>query len=408
MSYAKRKDSKGQTLKNGESQRKDGRYSFSWTDNRGKRRVVYAKTLLDLRKKEKQLIMDLTDGVTTYDADYISVNQMWNKYIDQKRDLKPTTKAHYIYTYDHFVKDSFGNMKLGKVKYTHVKDYYHELLDDGVAVATLDNIHTLLHPVFQLAVRDGLIRTNPTEGLMNEIKKANAGWKKKRHALTVDQQRNFVNFIDEHATYEGWYPIIVTMLGTGMRVGETIGLRWEDVDFKNRIISVNHNLIYRPIDGKAQFLITSPKTESGIRDIPMIDDVFDALLREYQVQKCTGANTSVIDGYSGFIFTNAEGTVFEPGAINRAIKRIVDDYNAQETAKAKEEKRDPELLPDFSNHVLRHTFCTRLCENETNIKVIQSVMGHADIQTTMNIYAECTAEKKQEALQSLDGKIIIR
>ena len=83
------------------------------------------------------------------------------------------------------------------------------------------------------------------------------------------------------------------------------------------------------------------------------------------------------------------------------------DYNAEETAKAKKEKRDPVLLPDFSAHVLRHTFCTRLCENESNLKVIQSVMGHKDIQTTMDIYADCTEDKKQEVIKNIENNIFI-
>ena len=75
---------------------------------------------------------------------------------------------------------------------------------------------------------------------------------------------------------------------------------------------------------------------------------------------------------------------------------------------AKEEKRDPVMLPKFSAHNLRHTFCTRLCENESNLKVIQDIMGHKDIQTTMDIYAECTQEKKQEVVTKLTGKIVIK
>jgi site-specific recombinase XerD len=75
---------------------------------------------------------------------------------------------------------------------------------------------------------------------------------------------------------------------------------------------------------------------------------------------------------------------------------------------AADENREPFLLPSISAHILRHTFCTRLCENESNIKVIQAIMGHADITTTMNIYAEATREKKQEVMMNLEGKIIIR
>lgn len=83
-----------------------------------------------------------------------------------------------------------------------------------------------------------------------------------------------------------------------------------------------------------------------------------------------------------------------PTDVNRAIHRIVEDYNNEETTNARKERREAVLLPHFSAHSLRHTFCTRFCENESNLKVIQSIMGHADITTTMDIYAEATAEKK--------------
>lgn len=87
---------------------------------------------------------------------------------------------------------------------------------------------------------------------------------------------------------------------------------------------------------------------------------------------------------------------------------LMRDNNKKEEETAKKENREPLLLPHFSCHHLRHTFCTRLCENESNLKVIQSVMGHSDIQTTMDIYAECTAEKKQEVFATLNGKIMIK
>ena len=114
-----------------------------------------------------------------------------------------------------------------------------------------------------------------------------------------------------------------------------------------------------------------------------------------------------IDGYSGFIFTNRVGYIHNPQTINRAIKRIIRDYNKEEKEIAKIEKRKPLEIRDFSVHSLRHTFCTRFCENETNLKVIQEIMGHSDITTTMNIYAEATNDKKQEAFSQLEGKIKI-
>jgi integrase len=107
----------------------------------------------------------------------------------------------------------------------------------------------------------------------------------------------------------------------------------------------------------------------------------------------------------GFVFRNRYGDVPLPNGINHAIHRIIDSYNAKEVLDAKREKREPLLLPNFSCHHLRHTFATRLCEAEDNLKVIQSVMGHRNIETTMDIYAEATDRKKKESFEKLAGKL---
>lgn len=176
-----------------------------------------------------------------------------------------------------------------------------------------------------------------------------------------------------------------------------------------KTFEINHNLVYRvQEDGTCTNHVNSPKTKAGIRIIPMIDEVFDAFLEEYQYQKVIGFCTDEIDGYSGFVFCTGDGKVYLPNAINRTIRSICADYNKEEESKAKEENRDPILLPKFSCHILRHTFCTRFCENETNLKVIQEIMGHADISTTMDVYAEATQEKKKESMTSLQSALLVR
>ena len=140
----------------------------------------------------------------------------------------------------------------------------------------------------------------------------------------------------------------------------------------------------------------------------MLSDVREALTQEYKQQLQEGFNESVIDGYSGFIFKSRDNTVLSPHGVNRAMDRIIKACNAEEEERAKKEKREPELLPHFSAHHLRHTFCTRFCENETNLKIIQEIMGHADISTTMDIYNEATMDKKKESFAELEGKIKIR
>ena len=279
----------------------------------------------------------------------------------------------------------------------------------GLGINTVDTIHTLLHPTFELAIMDDIIRKNPSRGVMAELKKADGKNKGVRHALTLGQQRAFMNYTKQHQVYSHWAPLFIVFLGTGCRVGEIIGLCWEDIDFDNRIISINHSIVYYPKAGKgsSELQVSKPKTEAGIRVIPMLDEVYDALRAEYDYQLETGFNTATVDGMTGFIFHNRNGSVHNPQSINRAIKRIICSYNAEEVIKAKRQHREPLILPNFSCHHLRHTFCTRFCEAETNIKTIQSIMGHANIETTMDIYAEATRDKKIEAIKGLSTQYSI-
>ena len=101
-----RKDAKGYALHTGECQRRDGRYAYSYTDPEGTRRTVYAKTLAELRQKERKIIRDMEDGIDAHFPETVTLNQLYDKYIGQKYDLKPTTKANYMYMYEHFVRDS--------------------------------------------------------------------------------------------------------------------------------------------------------------------------------------------------------------------------------------------------------------------------------------------------------------
>ena len=406
-----RKDDRGRSLRKGEMQRSsDKRYAYSYTDPLGRRKYIYANDLVTLREKEKQLMKDQLDGIDVYVSGKADVNTVFDRYMSLKNNLRQTTRSNYLYMYDRFVRGTFGQKRIAGIKYSDVVQFYQYLLqNEEMQINTLETIHTLLHPTFQLAVRDEIIRKNPTDGVMAEIKKGIHDETGVRHALTVDQQRAFMNHIANHPVYFHWWPLFTILLGTGCRIGEVLGLRWEDLDFDNGIININHSLVYYPTgENRSSVLhVSKPKTGAGIRTIPMLETVKDAfdMLKEEQDEQ--GWEDVTIDGMSGFIFRNRYGNVPNPQTVNRAIKRIVSDYNAGEQINAKKDHREPILLPDFSAHHLRHTFCTRLCENETNLKVIQSIMGHKDIQTTMDIYAEATEEKKQETFERLASKLNI-
>ena len=405
-----RKDNRGRALRKGESQRTDNTYVYTYTDPFKKRRFVYAKDLQTLREKQDKLKREQLDGLDSYLAGNATLNFVFDRYMSTKYDLRKTTRSNYLYMYNHFVRDGFGERLIAELKYSDVKYFYLYLLNDkGLQANTVDTIHTILHPTFQLAVRDDIIRKNPSDGVMAEIKRKAGKNKGIRHALTIQQQRAFLNYIANEPVFEHWLPLFTVLLGTGCRIGEVIGLRWQDVDYENRIININHSVVYYAVAGaptkKSVFQVSLPKTEAGIRDVPMMDEVYEALQQEYEYQRENGFNSTTIDGMTGFIFCNRFGNVHNPQTVNRTIKRILENYNAEEILNAKKERRQPIILPHFSCHHLRHTFCTRLCENESNLKVIQAVMGHANIETTMDIYAEATAEKKKEVIENLSKNI---
>ena len=402
-----RKDLRGRSLRKGEVQRSsDKRYMYTYTDPMGRRKFIYANDLAELREKEAKLMKDQLDGLDLYVAGKASVNDTFDRYMSTKYNLRESTKSSYLYTYDHYVRDTFGKKRIADIKYSDVLQFYQHLLKEKeMQINTLETIHTVLHPTFKLAVRDNIIRVNPSDGVMAQIKKQPGKNHGVRHALTVEQQRAFIRYIDESPTFYHWASFFKFLLGTGCRIGEAIGIRWEDIDFEKRTISINHSVVYYSREFKehpiCSFAVSLPKTEAGIRTIPMMDAVYDALQMELDDQKEHGFNETVIDGMKGFIFMNRFGNIHNPQAVNRAIKRIYEAHNAEEVVKAAKQHREPVIIPHFSCHHLRHTFCSRFCENETNLKVIQSIMGHANIETTMDIYAEVTDTKKQEAIQNL-------
>jgi DNA binding domain of tn916 integrase. len=184
-----RKDGKGRVLRKGEHYRKtDGRYSYIYTDPLGKKRTIYAKSLVTLRQKEDELVRDQMDGLNVYVAGSADVNFLFDRYISTKTELRSTTKANYLYTWDHFIRDTFGKKKIKDVKYSDVLFFYTDLITNkGLQVNTLESINTVLRPTFELAVRDDIIRRNPVNGAYAEVKKRNGGARKSRRALTVEQ-----------------------------------------------------------------------------------------------------------------------------------------------------------------------------------------------------------------------------
>lgn len=386
----RRKDNKGRVLQKGESQRKDGRYVYQYSDIYGKRNCIYANTLSDLRKQEKQINQDLDDHIDTLGAE-ITLNEQFDKYISLKPQIRNSTKQNYIDLWNVNLRENvLGKKKLCDIKKSDILRFYNSLSDRGLKYSTIKTFNCMISPCLDLAVDDDIIRKNPCNGCLSEFNNDSD----KRISLTVQEQEAFFDFIRQSSVYSVHYPIIMFMIGTAVRCGEAIGLTWNDVDFKNRDVSINHQLIYKKTGNSYGFYADSPKTDSGVRIIPMTTEVYKALIEQRQNQLSKGWRTDTeIGGYSDFVFSTKNRNPIMPSAVNNLLLNIVNKYNST--------VGDIEL-PHISAHNLRHTGCTRMAEAGMDPKVLQYIMGHSKISVTMEVYNHVSAERNRKEMEKLE------
>ena len=386
MARPKRKDKSRTVLRTGELQRSDGSYRYSWTDENHKRRYVYAKTLEALRIKEEAIEKDKSDGIKA-EARYITINDLYELWIDLKRGLKNNTFENYKYMYETFVRQQIGSKRVSAFLKSDVKRFYNYLVDErGLKPATVDGVHNILHQIFDMAVDDNYIRNNPTNNVLRELKKAHCFKTEKRRGLTRPEQELFMDYLKNSKTAVYWYPVFAVMLGTGLRVGEVTGLRWCDIDLEEGIIDVNHTLVYydhRTSEGKkgCYFNVNTPKTEAGNRQVPMLDFVREAFVMEKQRQELLGVHCeATVDGYTDFIFLNRFGKRITTRGIAQQLKHFADKYGL---------KREV-VYP----HSFRHRFAKNFLDRFNDIALLADLMGHESIETT-RIYLRRTATEQR-------------
>lgn len=395
----KRKDNKGRNLRTGESQRSDGRYEYKYKDYSGKRRTIYSMDLADLREREKTIQKDLADGINTEYAKR-TLNEQFAVYLGTKTKLRDTTREAYVYMWNNMIGNNpIGQMEIGKIKKSNILKVYAELSKRGCKNGTILDLHNVLHPTLQLAVDDDILRSNPCRGCAEEYRKSDA---KERKALTLEEQEILFQFMKE-TIYSVYIPMVKFMIGTACRCSEVTGLTWDDVDMYKRTISINHQLIYKGMNGKTMYILHEPKTKKGNRIIPMTNDVYDALREQKKLQMTLGRLChEEVCGLDNFVFTNRNAKPIISSNVNDILRRIVNKYNKQERKNAKMEKRKPKLLPNISAHVLRHTGCTRMAECRIDVKALQYIMGHESIATTMDIYNHVDTTRVANELQKMD------
>ncbi len=389
----RRKDHKGRTLKVGESQRKDLSYQYRYTDVLGKRHSIYSWRLLpsdktpagkkddkSLREKENEIELILSQGMTGLGTEF-TLNEMFEFYISNKkhkgRKLTENTIRNYTAMYNKHVSNSIlGNMKISDIRKINITYFYEQLQEKGISYGTVSFYHKLLSSVFNMAVDNELIRNNPTKRALEVVD----GTHQKREALTRKQQEGLLSYLYKHD--RDIYRKVAFLIGTMCRVSEFAGLTWEDIDMKNRMITIDHQLQYKKIGGdNFDFHITATKN-THTRKIPMTDDVYDVLSELHKYYFILRKDYCV-DGKKDFLFYSKSGNLLNITSFNYELKKAVEKYN--ETAEYKIDK--------ISAHTLRHTGCTRDAEDGMDIKVLQYIMGHSNTQITSNVYNHVNEER---------------
>lgn len=374
----KRKDRNGRVLKTGENQRKNGTYDYRYTDSHGKVRCIYAKTLEDLRKKKAAIQRDLADGID-YAAGEVLVADLVDRYMSLKRDIGHNTKRAYGTVINRIKESAFGQMKVRNVKLSDAKRFYIDLHDTGSKRNTISIYHSVLRPTFEMAVDDDMIRKNPFKFKVADIIPDDAV---KRTALTKQQQENYLHFIQENGQ-NNYYDDIVILMGTGLRVSELYGLTKKDVDFKKRLIFIDHQLCRT---AEKPYFVKSPKTSSGVRCIPMSDVVYMALKRVVANRQSPTVEL-LVDGHSGFLFLDKAG-------MPRVAMHL---ENYMRGMQKKMERIYGKSFPRVTPHVLRYTFCTNMQRAGIDVKSLQYLMGPPNVSVTLDVYTHVDFHAVQEA-----------
>ena len=390
-------------LKKGEYQRPNGSFEYKWTDRYGKRHSEYAKTLIELRIKEDAIRKDLLDGLTGINLN-LTINSYFKIWQKIKSGVRESSFSTYLRLYQRYIETQFGETKLKDPTYSKVVLFYKDLLENhGLGISSVNNINVVLSMILNVAIRDGVLRTNPCNGALKELKRKYAGTKKEVKALTKAEQDVFEDFLKKPGIFHSLYPLITVMLYTGIRVGELGGMRWADIDFEKNQIEIAHTLLFEEKPGQkgSVFSLNPPKTKTSERKIPMNPKVRDALLREKNRQLANGISCNVtVNGYSDFVFLDDNGSLIHYKKLNHRLDRISKAIDNE--IKSNGTVNGLTSFPHVHSHMLRHTFATRMREAGADIKATADIMGHTEVNLTLNTYTDASEDFKRQEIALLD------
>ena len=367
------KNLKGKELGEGIYQQANGTYCARFVDRFGKRKAKRSKKLQEVR----QWLADATYINEHSDIEHATnmlVDAWFEYWIDvKKKTVRPNTVRNYTERYNKNIQKIIGEKVLTEVKPIHCQKIFTNMADEGYRTSTIYQVRVTLFNMLEFAKENDVILSNPCK---KSVKSDMGKPSQKKEALTIDIQKKFLEYATGRS-YENQYRFI---LQTGLRTGELVGLKWEDVNFEMKTVKIQRSMEYRHSVG--EWRIGEPKSKSGYRTIPLTDESIRILI----AQKEKNGRIKVIQKeWSDFIFLSRKGEPVKNSAYDTALFKICE--------KARINK--------FSMHVLRHTFATRCIEGGMMPKTLQQILGHSNIGITMNLYVHITEDEKQKEINKV-------
>ena len=386
------KDLKGKELGNGICQRKNGKYCGRYIDRFGQRKSIYDDKLSELRKK---LAIAVTENqLFTSIKDNIKLDEWFKRWVDvyKKKSVRPNTLREYTHIYTKNISPFFGNRNINSIVKSDIQRLIDIADDKGYGYERQNKIKVILSDMFSRAMEDELMSKNPAKGVKLRARKEAFA-----KALALKEQEIFF----ECCAGTFYDNLFNTAVNTGLRPGELFALTENDIDFENGLINVSKTLVYQKyIDDECkEFHLEEPKTEHSNRKVPI-----NSLCRKYlerQIRQKFVVKNKRPKEQNDYLFTTKFNTPLNSQIYSDAIKVIVDMINIS--------KSSDEEMEYFSGHTLRHTFATRCFEAGVQPKVVQSYLGHATLQMTMDLYTHVMPQKASNDIERIvtkDDKVV--
>lgn len=380
------KDLKGKELGVGLSQRKDGMYQARYKDRWGNRKYIYDRNLNELRKElaikvaENELYISVRQNIT--------LNQWFERWLELYKinRVRPSTLSGYKTIYRVHISPYIGERYINSLVKSDVQELIDITYNKGNSYETQHRIRCVMHDMLERALEDNLVSRNAAKGVQLLSKK-----KKETKCLTVDEQKRFLDYA-KNDFYENYFYVA---LNTGLRGGELAALKEDDINFEENYIRVDETLSYCKNEGDEgkKFHLGPPKTDCSIRTVPMNNICLLYIKRQLKLKKML--DKKYPKNKCEFLFTTSYNTPLNSQIIGDAIKRIITNINMF--------CLEEEKMKGFHGHVFRHTFATRCFESGIPPKVVQSYLGHATLQMTMNLYVEVMDDVRESEIEKISN-----